>query len=488
MLAELATQELSRRSLLDFCRRMMPGFEAPRHILYLIDALEQLERGEGPRRLIISMPPRHGKSALCQLFIAWVMGRHGDTQSIVASYGQNLSDASSYKIREYMTDSRWPFEVTIKSDSQARDLFRTDQNGYCLSAGVGARCTGFGGMYCVADDLYKGAQEAASPTTQSETLNWFNQVLLTRMYADSRLLLVGTRWNTADVADAVLDGENANLYRVINLPGLAEDDDPLGRAPGEALWPERFPAEFLRQQQVALGSQAFSALYQGQPVPSGGNLFRSEWFANRFSYDDLPSDTLPTPVSFYSGAWTQPQYERPLFKICALDSSYANSLASDYSVLITLGTDGERLYVLDMFRARLQLPELERMLLQKYRQHRPVAIAIEAASSGLALAQTIGRSSLLPIVMSTPRSSKEARWQSVIPLVESGKVLLPKEGQAAWTPDFLREMLAAPHGRYDDVCDSFALGLKYLTRLFAEQRTTEELAVAVGDLTTRLTP
>lgn len=479
LLAGAAAKELACRSLLDFAARLIPSYKTPPHIRLIAEHLERLERRD-ICRLRISLPPRAGKTLLAvKLFVAWYIGRHPEHEVACCSYNEDTASVSTRQIRDYLSDERYPFETRIRSDSSAAYRMNTTQGGAIIAAGITSSLTGRGAHVLVLDDMAKDYASATSETVTQAVLDWYMTVASTRLYPDSIVLCIGTRWSERDLQQTIIDDDDGEWTHLV-LPAVCEEEgDPLGRAIGDVLWPDVFTPEFVAKQKQTLGSDHFSALYQCSPVPRGGSLFKIDWFSQRYDPNALPSG-VPTIVPWQSGVWQAPLVAPPLLKILAVDGSWAKTLHSDYSAFVVVGTDGSRIYVLDVWRNRLQLPELERALLAMYVKHRPESIVIEAAASGDALIASLRRT-LLPIVASRPQgTSKEARWQAIAPLCEAGRVLLPREAQ--WLPMFLKEMLTVPASRHDDMVDAFALAVSNVMRCQYHRAAENALAQALAQV------
>ena len=264
-----------------FCALVEPGFELARHTEILVNALEAVERGEC-KRLIVSMPPRHGKSLLCStLFPAWYLGRHPAAAVIGASHSQELADMFGRRVRNLMFSDAFRAvfpRCAISEDSAAASRFDLSAGGGYFGAGRGTAVTGRGAHLVVVDDPLRDAAEASSPTIRAGLHEWYASSLYTRLQPGGSVLIVSTRWSMDDLAGWLLREHPEEGWKVISLPALAEPSDPLGRAEGEALWPSRFDVAALEAIRAQLGSQAFAALYQGRPVPEGGAIFRLDWF------------------------------------------------------------------------------------------------------------------------------------------------------------------------------------------------------------------
>lgn len=253
----------------------------------LANALEQVERGE-ILRLIVTFPPRHGKSELCnKRFIAWAMGRDPYRSVALGTYGNEFAEDWGQKIREIMLSPAYQqiFPNTkFQKGGQSVSKLITTEGGTMHFVGRGGTITGRGADIIVIDDPIKDAEEAASPTIRDKTWTWFTDTFGTRFMTDmGALILIMTRWHEDDVVGRLTDPRNphynadvAAQYKIINIRALAESDDVLGRPVGEPLWPGRFGKEWLdlRRKQSPKG---FSALYQQRPSPEEGTYFKVEW-------------------------------------------------------------------------------------------------------------------------------------------------------------------------------------------------------------------
>jgi predicted phage terminase large subunit-like protein len=255
-------------------------------------------------------------------------------------------------------------------------------------------------------------------------------------------VLAQTRWHEDDLAGRILNSAGANEWTVLNLPAIAEEGDPLGRKPGEALWPEWFPIKDLPS--VAKGeitSRAFSALYQQTPVPAEGRLFKMAWMDRRY---DLRS--------------------RPRFDslVQSVDSAWKTGPGNDFSCIATWGTDGKDYYLVDCWHGRVEFPELRRIVLEQYEKHRPHAVIVEQAAAGFAVVQELQQMTKLPIIGIPAKGSKESRAEAVTPYFEAGKVLLPVG--MPWLEDWINEHLRFPAGKHDDQVDTTSLALCRLSQ------------------------
>ena len=237
----------------------------------------------------------------------------------------------------------------------------------------------------------------------------------------------------------------------LDLPAIALEESviPLGqgrvkvRRVGDILHPERESKETLERIKVEIGSLKFSAQYQQRPVPLEGNLIRRDWF--RY-YDDLPQASTKHIVQ----SW---------------DIAMMTGDTNDYSVCTTWWKIKSDYYLVDVFRGRLQYPDLRRKLAKLAAKHGTNTILIENAGPGMALLQDLWRD--LPAGMPRPlgpkpEASKTDRMVAQSHKIEAGHVHLRRS--ADWLGDFLHELLAFPNSRHDDQVDSVSQFLKWSSR------------------------
>lgn len=426
-LAELVD---AQDSLAAFCARMDPTYEPARHTALLVEHLEAVERGD-IKRLAVFMPPRHSKTYhVSERFPAWYLGRRPSERVILASYGAELAEGSSRKVRNLLKDQRWPWPgVRVAEDSSAVNKWGTNYRGEVIAAGVGGAMTGFGANLLVIDDPVKGRLEADSETTRETTWNWYAEVARTRLMPGGRIVLCQTRWHEDDLAGRIL--RRAGDWTVLELPALAREDDLLGRAPGEPLWPEWFGAFELSELRTDLtseqGSRAWQALYQQRPTADEGGQFKRAWFEERWS--DL--------------AW-------PPIRVLAVDAAYKTGVMNDYSAIVVAGATDTAFPVLDVHQGRWEYPELKRQILEKAQEWQPHALLIEDTAAGQSVIQELRRDSRVPIVPVKVTASKEARAATVAPTCEARRVVLPRFGP--FVGDLVDQLAAFPTGQHDDMC------------------------------------
>jgi predicted phage terminase large subunit-like protein len=428
----------ANKALASYCILSSPNFDLAPHIQLLISKLEAVERGD-IRRLMIFLPPRHGKSFLTvQRFPAWYLGRHPDRFVISASYGQELAEDFGREVRNLLADelSRTIFpECRLSEDSAAIHRFNTTAGGTYYAVGRGGPITGRGAHLLLIDDPIKDDAEARSESTRKSLQNWYSHVAYTRLQPDSAVVVIMTRWHEDDLAGWLLREHPEEGWNVVRLPAIAEEQESF-RGVGEALWPGRFPIQVLEQIRTAIGGAAWAGLYQQRPSASEGQIFRRDWWR---SYRDAP------PMKRTVQSW---------------DTAFKAGAQNDYSVCTTWGVNDNGYYLLSVWRERVEFPQLKLQLASLAREWKPNAILVEDKASGQSLIQELQLASALPVLPVKVDSDKVARAHAVTPLIEAGKVFLPE--MAPWLNSYLDEMATFPTGLHDDAVDSTTQALNYL--------------------------
>lgn len=411
-------------------------------------------------RLIITMPPRSGKSELVsRRFPAFALGRNPELQIIATSYSSDLSQRFNRDVQRVIDDEKYfdLFPNTRLSNSRVRtdsrgsyirtsDLFEiVGHAGAYRSCGVGGGITGQGADILIIDDPIKDRAQAGSKTIRDSIWDWYTSTAYTRLSPGGGVIVMATRWHTDDLIGRLIQrmGEG-DTFRIVNYPAIAEHDE-LHCKTGEALHPERYPLSTLLQIQKTIGSRDWEALYQQHPVPDGGALFKLEWF-RRWTATSLP-----------------PEFDHTLM---SWDMTFKDSKNSDYVVGQVWGKKGPNFYLLDQVRGQwdfVKTKEMVRVLAHKW--PRVVRKLVEDKANGSAVISEL-KSTVSGFVPITPTESKEARASSVTPYFEAGNVFIPEDSAAPWVPHYVSELLEFPAGSHDDQC--FVAGTKVAT-LFGDK-------------------
>lgn len=420
------------------------------HIDLLADRLTQVWEGK-IRRLIITVPPRSGKSISASVaFPAWVLGRNPAKRIICASYGQELAQKLARDTAAVMSSDWYHriFATRLAAQRSAAADFETTARGGRMATSVGGVLTGRGGDIVIIDDPVK-PDEAMSDAQRQAANDWFDNTLYTRLN-DKRtgaIVIIMQRLHLDDLVGHVLEKE---AWEVVNLPAIAAQDETwdystfMGptqfvRREGELLHPEREPREVLDALRKTLGEYAFSAQYLQAPVPLGGGIVKAEWL-RYYAQGDLP-ETFDTIVQ----SW---------------DTANKESELSDYSVCTTWGVKAKHNYLLHVLCKRLNYPDLKRSVHEQARIWSPNVILIEDKASGTQLIQELVRDNLSQVKGIKPEGDKVMRMAAQTAMIENGFVHLPKE--AAWLPAYVQELTTFPRAKYDDQVDSTAQALAWI--------------------------
>jgi predicted phage terminase large subunit-like protein len=456
----------ARTKLLTFTKFTMPDpeepndierskYEAARFHVEVAEALEAVERGE-ITQLIFCMPPRHGKTELAtKRLSAWYSGKHPDHDIAVAMATDLLATDSGADVRAIMTSTQYRQvfpSFRLRKGGTAKDNIQTVQGGRLVFVGRGGQLNGRGAHLLLVDDLYKDAAEARSQTIRDQAWDWLVKVALFRRMGKKLTILTMTRWHSDDIIGRLTDPENphydaveAKAWKIIRLPGIAEDDDVLGRKPGEALWPERFSAEYLlsAQRRDPLG---FAALVQQRPSVADGVLFRRE------SIQYYRPSELPDDLRIYASS----------------DHAVGTKQRNDPSCLLKVGVDRQNnIYLLECdWRRMASDVATEAMLTMAGGNMKPLLWWAERGHISQSIGPFLRKRMLetgiyINIREVTPAADKEQRAQSIAARVAMGKVFFPKD--ATWAEKAVNEMMAFPNGTHDDFVDALAyigLGLQ----------------------------
>lgn len=248
--------------------------------LHLIDQA-WIDMAEGRAdRVMLTMPPRHGKSRRASRWAPlWFLRKYPDRRVMIASYTASLADEHGRWIRDAIEAWGDALGIQLRPGSKAANRFDLlGHEGGLAASGIGGSLTGKGATIALVDDPVKDMADADSPTMRRKTWEWWQSVLQTRMEPDGAICVIQTRWHEDDLAGRIIADAQANEWRVIDLPALADSpDDPLGRQVGEPLWPERFDAEHHARTRRRVGERVWAALYQQKPKPPAGGVWQREW-------------------------------------------------------------------------------------------------------------------------------------------------------------------------------------------------------------------
>lgn len=446
-IAESIRAEISASTVPDFrawCHEVSPNmrWDWP-HLAFIRQKLEpritDLEAAlhgevtEHPHRhLILSVPPRHGKSEQVTVRLpAYLLERWPQLRCIVGAYNATLAQEFSRKTRRIAAP-----RVKLAADRAAANDWQTVRGGGLLAVGVGGGVTGRGAHLIVIDDPVKSREEAESEAYRARVWSWFTDDIYTRLEPGGIIILIMTRWHEDDLAGRIQRSDFAGDFEVVNLPAEAEYGDPLGRPVGAALCPDRFNTETLARLRTVLG-RSYYALYQGHPTAAEGDIILLGWF-RRYAQ------------------------RRPYRRIVqSWDTAQKAGVKNDYSVCGTWGeTESGDSDLLDVNRERLEYPALKRRAIELKMRWNPEAILVEDKGHGTALIQDLRQLHGFRPVAIEPEGDKTTRMSVESSAIESGRVWLPDS--APWLAEFEAECLNFPNVTHDDQVDMMSQYLRWI--------------------------
>lgn len=444
MIKHEKARRLAAESLLSFTVYTKNDYQISIHHKLMSRYLQQIERGE-ITRLMIFMPPRHGKSELTsRRFPAWYLGRNPNKQIIAASYNSNLASSFGRDVRNLVSDQSYQDVfpgMGLRQDSKAADRWNTTNGGSYLSAGVGSGITGHGADLGIIDDPFKDRQEANSQRIRDNVWNWYTSAFYTRLMPKAAVVLTVTRWHEDDLAGRLIKAQasgGGEPWTVLSLPAIATGPDQLGRKEGDALWPAWYPADTLEKIKATVGNYEWASLYQQSPYIEEGNIFKRHYW------------------QYYREA---PKFSRT---VQSWDTAFKKDNEADYSCCTTWGEAEDGYYIIDFWKERVEYPDLKQTAMGLNAKHRPHAVLIEDKASGQSLIQELKRGTRIPVIPIKVDADKVSRANAVTPLIEAGKVKLPEN--APWVSDFIDNLARFPNAAHDDDVDSTTQALNYLAR------------------------
>ena len=427
------------------------------HLEVIAAALTAVREGK-IRRLIINLPPRHLKSLMASIaFPAWCLGHDPSAQILCVSYAQELADKLARDCRGIMMSPwyRRIFPTRLAPHRQAVQEFITTRQGYRLATSTGGVLTGRGADIILIDDPLK-PEEALSEAQRQAANEWFDHTLYSRQN-DKRhgaIVIIMQRLHEDDLVGHVLGQEQ---WEVLSFPAIAEKDEEHGietileprcftRRQGEALHPDREPLEVLDRIRRTIGEYNFAGQYQQSPAPLGGGMVKAEWF-KRYRENERPE-----------------RFDRI---VQSWDTANKATELSDFSVCTTWGVKGKDLFLLAVFRRRLEYPALKRAVREQHSLFDANVVLIEDKASGTQLIQELIADGCHAVTRYQPTTDKIMRLNAQTGAIENGFVHIPET--APWLSEYLHEMTVFPKGKHDDQVDSTAQFLDWFKKPFPSQ-------------------
>lgn len=476
---EIARREMARRRLIYFTTTFAPGYK-PGWVHQDIGRrlerfVRQVEAGAAPR-LILALPPRHGKSLLASdIFPSWALGLHPDWGIIGSSHSQSLPLSFSRNIRDRIREAEYKAifpQAQIRKDAQGIEEWWTTQGGGYIAAGIGTGINGKGMMIGILDDALKDAEAAASEVIRNSTFAWYRAVFRTRLAAGGGILIIATRWHHDDPTGRVLaideeltkggvpPAEREN-WELVSYPAVAEHDEHLMRdgtivngtpeetgavlrtlrRKGEALHAERWPLPELMKLKNTSTRAEWSALFQQAPTPDEGEFFKRDDFVYR---------------------WLDPVYRSLCRIFMTVDYAIGQRQRHAFTAAGAFALDAaDDLYVLEIRRGRWGTQDIVQNIVALVERHQPEFYAGERGQIHMAvwptIQQALDKKRFYVSVDETlvPIQDKEVRARPLQGRTQRRKLIFSYDsGTRPETYDAAeREMLQFPNGKYDDIVD-----------------------------------
>lgn len=259
-------------SLLEFIPKITKNWIIPYHLHPVAQLFARAEYQ--PVRACVSVPPRHGKTELLLHAIAWWLSRHPEQICTYISYAAEFAQRKSKRAMELARKAKVP----LAGDIQRASYWQTGVGtGGMMATGIGGIITGEGSNLMIIDDPTKNREEAESVTIRNKNWDWFTSTAMTRVEPGGSVIVVHTRWHDDDLIGRLAKDRG---WEYVNLPAIAQKNDPLGRRPGATLWPSRWPLKELKARRQEVGEYDWASMFQGMPRPKGGRLFKEPQYYN----------------------------------------------------------------------------------------------------------------------------------------------------------------------------------------------------------------
>lgn len=416
--------------------------------LFLYRQLDRVTNREIDR-LQIAIPPRHGKSEMTTVrYAAWRLERDPSLRIVIGAYNQKLANRFSRKIRRLLQD-----RIVFSEDCNSVEEWETASGGGVRAVGVGGGITGYGADLIIIDDPVKSRKQAESETYRENAWEWFCDDLYTRLEPGGQIILIQTRWHSDDLAGRLqkeMLEEDGEHWEIVSLPALAEENDPLGRAIGEALCPARYDEAALAKRRKKLGEYSFAALFQQRPIPRDGGLFKYDWFG---------------PEKIKTKAPDGLRWKR------GYDLAVSQKTSADFTASFRTAYDKEgNLWIADGFCKRIEYPEQKKYVIGRMKAERKTEHGIEKALHGLALVQDLRRNKSVrgvafrAVPVDGDKYSRALPWAD---LAEEGKVFFVRDTPGnRWIRELIDEMMifTGKGETHDDRVDAISVSVQMHSR------------------------
>jgi predicted phage terminase large subunit-like protein len=437
-----AQRRAVRRNMADWAR--YKGFEPAAHHLLIMKELEDFIRGDEYDVLLFHAPPGCAKSTyISALFPPWYFANFPQNNILFATHSVDFAQRWGRRVRNEITNEGETLGISMSPTNAASDQFAIQDGGEYYAVGAGTGISGFRADLGLCDDLFGNREDAWSETVRQKRWDWYTDDFGHRLKPRAKRILMNTRWHELDVAGRIIAQiENGSVRgKIIDIPAIAGEADPVGRQPGEYLWddPDGYDyGRFLRDRQKETSRMMWEALFQQRPAPEDGDYFKSEWLR--------PIERLPS---------------RDVLKVYGASDFAVTADGGDFTVHGVAGLDPEgRLYLMDLWRKQASSDVWVEAFCNMVLDWRPMEWAIEKGqiSSGVGPYLDREQRQRRAYVVKTgfpTRGDKAVRAQSIRGYIAQHGLYVPIN--APWYPALRAEMLSFPAGRNDDQVDMLGL-------------------------------
>ena len=442
--------------------------------------------GDDPHQ-IWNMPSQYGKTSSLMWGVLWALDRDPRLRIMYVSYDADKAVEEGGNTRDLAQTHAHRLRFRLRTDKRARGMWSTSAGGGLYCVGIHGGITGFPEDAVLADDLIKGWEAAHSEAQRDTAWNIYRSQIRMRLQSNrDPIIVAGTRWHEDDPSGRLVrqheSDPHADRFSLVRLPAIAEapqpdapdiilrSPDPLGRAPGEPLEPDRFPIEEVRARAAGLGSYLAAAMEQQRPAPEEGGEIKRAWW--------VWETQMPAGADEWVSSW---------------DTKLKDKATGDYVVGQVWGRNGADFYCHDQMRGqysqattklavalmKVRWPQVNRHyventgngpeVMEELRNPSPGYTVTDEMAGELgmteaerAAVQRIMRSGLSGLIPVTVKGPKIVRARAVSGLIEARNVHLP-EG-AAFAMALVNEAAAFPNGAHDDMVDCMSQALAKLSR------------------------
>ena len=429
------------------------------HIKLLCQKLQGVVDGD-IKRLMVFLPPRSSKSLICsKLFPAWYIGNFSNHEIMSVSHSDQLASDFGRTVRDIVNTEKFQriFKgVALRSDVKAAGKWKTNKNGSYYAAGVRSQVAGRGANIALLDDVMS-EEDSFSQTGRKYIKEWYPAGLRTRLMPNGAIIIINTRYHYDDLCGWLLKQEktaeqNTYSWEVISIPAWLNEEaaELLGLPVGSSYFPEWKSDKILKIDEEEIrasnGARYWNSLYMQDPSPDDGGIIKKKYI-QWWEYDEPPECE---------------------FIIQTYDTAFSTSRTADFSVIQTWGIFNDydedygfssHLILLGNTKGRYEYPELRRIAQDLYREFKPDVCIIERKASGQSLIQDMRRAGL-PVLDYLPDKDKIARVYASTPMMEAGRVWLPKN--KIWADDLFSECMSFPNGSHDDQVDCLSMAIHYM--------------------------